>query len=138
MNGKTNQNEDPLREAMVRVNKILKENSSGRLACVDDVIETGVAEEDILAGGLPLEGRICQIFQDNCGNFTGIDLDNLNDDDKVRVIAARAPDHLLIKMTEWIISDLKDVLLNITSRGPAIILEELISKLSLKFPNKSH
>ena len=49
----------------------------------------------------------------------------------VRVIATRAPDSWLIKMTEWIISDLKNVLLNITSRGSTIILEELLSKLPL-------
>ena len=47
----------------------------------------------------------------------------------VRAIAASAPDDWLIKMTNWIISDLQDVLLNTTSRGPAVILEELFSKL---------
>merc|ERR1719192_880659 len=50
----------------------------------------------------------------------------------VRVIAARAPDSWLIKMTEWIISDLKNVLLNITSRGSTIILEELLNRRGLE------
>ena len=55
----------------------------------------------------------------------------------VRVIAARAPDSWLIKATKWIISDLKNVLLNITSRGPTIILEELFSKLPTQCPTSS-
>ena len=55
----------------------------------------------------------------------------------VRVIAARAPEDWLIKMTKWIISDLQNVLLNITSRGPTIILEELFSKLPTQCPTSS-
>ena len=47
----------------------------------------------------------------------------------VRVIAASATDNWLIKMANWIISNLQDVLLNIASRGPSVILEELFSKL---------
>ena len=56
----------------------------------------------------------------------------------VRLIAERASDGWLIEMTKWIISDLKNVLLNITSPGPAVILEELFSKfyqMSLQTPN---
>ena len=56
----------------------------------------------------------------------------------VRLIAERASDDWLIEMTKWIISNLKNVLLNITSPGPAVILEELFSKfyqISLQTPN---
>ena len=49
----------------------------------------------------------------------------------VRVLAARAPDDWLIKMSNWIISDLENVLLNIISGGPTVILEELFSKLPI-------
>ena len=56
----------------------------------------------------------------------------------VRVIAERASDDWLVKMTRWIIADLKNLILNIASIGPTIILEELISKLpmSLQSLNK--
>ena len=46
----------------------------------------------------------------------------------VRLIAEKASDSWLIDMAKWIISNLKNVLLNITSPGPAVILEELFSK----------
>ena len=49
----------------------------------------------------------------------------------VRVLAATAPDDWLVKMTKWIISDLENVILNITSRGPTVILEEVFSKLPI-------
>ena len=49
----------------------------------------------------------------------------------VRVIAATAQDEWLIKMTNWMISDLENVLLNITSGGPTVILEELFSKFPI-------
>ena len=58
----------------------------------------------------------------------------------VRLIAERASDDWLVKVTKWIISDLKNVLLNITSRCPIVILEELFSKLPVQcnVPRKSH
>ena len=46
----------------------------------------------------------------------------------VRLIAEKASDSWLIDMAKWIISNLKNVLLNINSPGPAVILEELFSK----------
>ena len=49
----------------------------------------------------------------------------------VRVLAATAPDDWLVKMTKWIISDLENVILNITSEGPTVILEEVFSKLPI-------
>ena len=59
----------------------------------------------------------------------------------VRLIAERASDDWLIEMTKWIISNLKNVLLTITSPGPAVILEELFSKsyqISLQTQNNNH
>ena len=49
----------------------------------------------------------------------------------VRVIAATSPDDWLVMMTNWILSDLENVILNITSAGPTVILEELLSKLPI-------
>ena len=49
----------------------------------------------------------------------------------VRAIAATAPDDWVVKMTKWIISDIENVILNITSGGPIVILEELFSKLPI-------
>ena len=59
--------QDPLTDTMVRVNKILKNKSSGRLACVDDEAET-------MAVGL--DERMCEMLEVN-RNFTGIDFANL-------------------------------------------------------------
>ena len=58
----------------------------------------------------------------------------------VRLIAERASDEWLVKVTKWIISDLKNFLLNIASRCPIVILEELFSKLPTQcnVPRKSH
>ena len=54
----------------------------------------------------------------------------------VRLIAERASDDWLVKVTKLIISDLKNVLLNIASRCPMVILEELFSKLPMQCPQK--
>ena len=73
---------DLLTDALLRVDHILKENSSGGLPCVDDVIKTRVVEDETLAGGITLEERICQMLKGNDEKFTEIDLDNLKDDEK--------------------------------------------------------
>ena len=67
VNGVAPVREDPLTDTMLRVNKILKKNSSGRLACVDEEAETM---------GVGLDERMCEMLEVN-KNFTGIDFANL-------------------------------------------------------------
>ena len=90
---------DLLADALCRVDHILKENSSGRLACVDNIIKTGVAKE---VWGLTLKERICRMFKDNNEKFTGIDLENLKDDDKdledlVRSLSREQVENLVLR-----------------------------------------
>ena len=70
-----------------------KEKSSKELARVDDGSETGIAEEDsggpvTLSEGKTLEERICEMFEENKEEFTGINFDDSKDlEDRMRSLS---------------------------------------------------
>ena len=93
---KNGQKEKPnLQAAVTTVEEdpqILNEKSSESLACVE-VSETQITEEDssgpsTLSEGKTLEERICEMFEENSEEFTGIDFKNLkNLEDLMRSLA---------------------------------------------------